>query len=60
MFLEFIYFLRNHGLNVSLSEWMALLEALQLGLAESSLLRFYHLCKAVCIKNEAHYDLYDQ
>lgn len=60
MFIEFFFFLRRHGLQVSVHEWLTLLEALKLGLACESLLQFYHVCRAVCVKNEAHYDLFDQ
>ena len=37
MFIEFFYLLRKRGLKVSLNEWMALMEALNQGLAQSSL-----------------------
>lgn len=59
MFLEFFYLLRAKGLQVSLNEWLALIEALDKGLAESSLLGFYHLCRNVLIKSEADYDKFD-
>ncbi|MBN7772833.1 vWA domain-containing protein [Clostridium aminobutyricum] len=59
MFLEFFYLLRAKGLTVSLNEWLALIEALDKGLAESSLLGFYHLCRNVLIKSEADYDKFD-
>jgi uncharacterized protein with von Willebrand factor type A (vWA) domain len=60
MFVDFFYFMRDHGLNVSLSEWMTLQEALKKGLARESLSQFYHLCRCLCIKHEAEYDLYDR
>ena len=50
MFIEFFYLLRKRGLKVSLNEWMALMEALNQGLAQSSLTSFYYLCRAVLIK----------
>ncbi|QHI73288.1 vWA domain-containing protein [Aminipila terrae] len=59
MFLEFFYLLRARGLAVSLNEWMSLVEALDLGLAECSLMSFYHLCRSVLIKSEADYDKFD-
>lgn len=37
-----------------------LTEALGHGLANESLTGFYHLCRAVCVKHEAQFDLYDQ
>lgn len=59
MFLEFFYLLRTRGLAVSLNEWLSLIEALDLGLAECSLLGFYHLCRSILIKSEADYDKFD-
>ena len=59
MFLDFFYLLRTRGLAVSLNEWLALLEALDRGLCESSLLNFYHLCRSVLIKSESDYDKFD-
>lgn len=59
MFLEFFYLLRARGLAVSLNEWLSLIEALNLGLAECSLLGFYHLCRSILIKSEADYDKFD-
>lgn len=59
MFLDFFYLLRARGLAVSLNEWLSLIEALNLGLAECSLLGFYHLCRSILIKSEADYDKFD-
>ena len=59
MFIEFFYLLRKRGLKVSLNEWMALMEALNQGLAQSSLTSFYYLCRAVLIKSETEYDKFD-
>ena len=52
MFLEFFYLLRAKGLEVSINEWMALVEALDKGLAKSSLTSFYYLCRSILIKSE--------
>ena len=60
MFLEFFYLLRAKGLEVSINEWMALVEALDKGLAKSSLTSFYYLCRAILIKSEADYDKFDE
>ncbi len=59
MFLEFFYLLRAKGLDVSINEWMILVEALDKGLAQSSLMGFYHLCRSILIKTEAEYDKFD-
>lgn len=58
VFSDFFYFLREAGLKVSLDEWMTLIEALDKGLACSSLKRFYYLSRAILIKSEADYDMY--
>lgn len=59
MFLEFFYLLRAKGLEVSINEWMTLMEALDKGLARSSFLSFYYLCRSILIKSEADYDKFD-
>ncbi len=59
-FSEFFYRLREAGLKVSLDEWMTLMEALDRGLADSNIRRFYYLSRCILVKSEADYDLYDQ
>lgn len=60
MFGEFLYLLRRNGLKVSLTEWMALQEALDKGLHGSSFTGFYHLCRALLVKSEADFDRFDR
>ena len=60
MFLEFFYLLRARGLPVTLNEWMTLMEALDKGLARSSLTGFYYLCRSILIKSESDFDKFDQ
>ena len=60
MFVEFFCLLRTRGLNISLSEWMTLLQGLEQGLHGSTLTGFYHLCRAVLLKSEADFDRFDQ
>ena len=60
MFLEFFYLLRARGLDVSINEWMTLVEALDKGLAKATLTGFYHLCRSILIKTESDYDKFDQ
>ena len=60
MFLFFFYLLRARGLEVSINEWMTLVEALDKGLANASLTGFYHLCRSIIIKTESDYDRFDQ
>lgn len=59
MFLQFFYLLRAKGLSVTLNEWMTLIEAMDKGLAGSSLTGFYHLCKSILVKSETEYDKFD-
>lgn len=60
MLIDFLFELRRHKLPVSTHEWMALMEAMTLGLHESSLDGFYRLCRTLCVKDIAHYDAYDE
>lgn len=59
MFLDFFYLLRARGLEVSINEWMTLVEALNKGLAHSSLTGFYYLCRSILVKSESEYDKFD-
>lgn len=59
MFTEFYYYLKNFGVPVSFNEWQVLMEALDKGMAGSSLTGFYYLCRSVLVKTEAHYDRFD-
>ena len=60
MFAAFFYLLRQRGLDVSLNEWITLLEGMEKGLHHSSLTGFYQLCRAILVKSEAEYDRFDQ
>ena len=60
MFGDFLYLLRRRGLKVSLTEWMALQEALDKGLQGASLTAFYYLCRALLVKSEADFDCFDR
>jgi uncharacterized protein with von Willebrand factor type A (vWA) domain len=59
MFTKFYYYLKHFGVPVSMNEWQTLMEALDMGMAGSSLTGFYQLCRAVLVKTEAHYDRFD-
>ena len=59
MFIDFFYYLRERGVKVSIGEWMVLLEGMRKGLHESTLEGFYRLCRAVILKDESEYDLFD-
>ena len=60
MFVAFFYLLRQRGLDVSLNEWMTLLEGMEKGLHRSSLTGFYYLCRAIVVKSEVEFDRFDQ
>ena len=59
MFIAFFYLIRARSIKVSINEWMTLVEALDKGLAGSSLTGFYDLCRNVIVKSEADYDKFD-
>ncbi|MEZ4433801.1 MAG: VWA domain-containing protein [bacterium] len=60
LFLSFFYLLRQAGLPVSSREWLTFVEALAKGLVAADLYRFYALARATLVKDEKHYDLFDQ
>lgn len=60
MFLDFYYLLRNRGMDVSLTEWLTLMESLKFGLHGSSMTGFYYLCRAILCKSEVDYDKFQQ
>ena len=59
MFTGFFFALRQEGIPVSIVEWMTLMEALNIGIADSSLSRFYHLARSILVKSETQFDQYD-
>ena len=60
MFIDFLFELRRYKLKVSTHEWMALMEAMALGLHESSLDGFYRLARSICVKDITEFDAFDQ
>lgn len=59
MFSEFYYTLKAKGLDVSLSEWLTLMDALDQGLCESSLTKFYYVARMILVKSETDFDKFD-
>ena len=59
MFTSFFYLLRDRGLDVSLNEWLTLMEALDKGLAYSSFTSFYYLSRSILVKSETDFDKFD-
>jgi uncharacterized protein with von Willebrand factor type A (vWA) domain len=60
MLIDFFYALRDARLPVSLKEFLTLLEALRQNVAFGSLDAFYYLARTTLIKDEKHYDRFDQ
>ena len=59
MFSTFFYTCKAKGLNVTLSEWLTLQEALDKGLCNSSLTEFYYLARMILVKSETDFDKFD-
>ncbi|MEZ4366783.1 MAG: VWA domain-containing protein [Kofleriaceae bacterium] len=59
-FLGFLEALRARKVMVSTHEWLALMEALSLGLHDSSLDGFYRVARLVLVKDVAQYDAFDE
>lgn len=59
MFTNFFYTCKAKGLHVTLSEWLTLQEALDKGLAGSSLTEFYYLARMILVKSETDFDKFD-
>ena len=59
MFVEFFYKLREAGIPISPTSFLTLQRALHLGLI-NSLEDFYTACRAILIKSERYFDLYDR
>jgi uncharacterized protein with von Willebrand factor type A (vWA) domain len=60
MLVRFFLLLKSAGVPVSITELLTLLEALQSSLAECSAERFYYLARTCLVKDERHYDRFDQ
>lgn len=59
MFINFFYSLKGYGVPVSIHEWITLHRALAENLNDCSLTKFYHIARAILVKNEIHFDRYD-
>ena len=60
MFVEFFYHLRYRGLDVSPTEYLSMLGALQEGLIGTSLERFYVVARSLLVKRVEQYDIWDE
>ena len=59
MFINFFFRLKEQGLPITIHEWLVLHEALLKNLHDTNLTKFYHMGKAILVKNELYYDKYD-
>ncbi|MBQ4531132.1 MAG: VWA containing CoxE family protein [Lachnospiraceae bacterium] len=59
MFSPFFYILKAKGLEVSTTEWLTLMNALDKGLCGASLTQFYYVARMILVKSEADYDRFD-
>ncbi|MFC5342810.1 VWA domain-containing protein [Brevundimonas staleyi] len=60
MLLPFFSALRQAKVPVSTKEWLHLMEAMDKDVAGGRVEDFYHLSRAVLVKDEKHYDRFDQ
>jgi uncharacterized protein with von Willebrand factor type A (vWA) domain len=60
MLLPFFTALRDAKVPVSMKEWLHLMEAMDKDVAGRKIDHFYHLSRAVLVKDEKHYDRFDQ
>ena len=60
MLIPFFAALRDARVPVSMKEWLHLMQAMDAGVADGKVEDFYHLSRAVLVKDEKHYDRFDQ
>src|SRR5271156_2743603 len=60
MLVKFFFLLRKHGVPVSITELLTLLEELQAGLGNVSAERIYYLARTCLVKDERFYDRSDR
>jgi hypothetical protein len=58
--IRFFHLLRAAGVPVSITEFLALLEALSLRVTGPSVDEFYYLARTALVKDERHYDRFDR
>jgi hypothetical protein len=58
--IDFFFMLRNAGIPVSVTEFLTLLDALSRRVAGYSVEDFYYLSRAALVKDERHFDRFDQ
>lgn len=60
MFVDFFLQLRDAKVPVTLREYLSFLEAIKAGLADMEIDQFYYLGRTTLVKDERHFDRYDQ
>ncbi len=60
MFAHFILALRQAGVPVSITEYLALITAMKAAVATHSVEDFYYLSRAALVKDERHFDRFDR
>ncbi|MHA1693975.1 MAG: vWA domain-containing protein [Candidatus Helarchaeota archaeon] len=60
MFIDFFYELKKSRIPVSITEFMTLIKALELGLENCNLENFYFLARSLLVKDIIYYDEYDR
>lgn len=60
MFIDLFYLMRKRGLEVSPTEWLTFMEALDMGLHNSNFTDFYYLARCTLVKSENNFDKFDE
>ncbi|MGZ3253923.1 MAG: vWA domain-containing protein [Burkholderiaceae bacterium] len=60
MLIDFFFTLKDAKIPVTIKEFLMLLEAMQKNVIENSLDDFYYLSRITLVKDEAHFDKFDQ
>lgn len=60
MLIDFFLKVRERGIPASIREFLALLDAMDKGVGEKSIDNFYYLARLTLVKDERHYDRFDQ
>lgn len=60
LFGDLFYGLRQSGVKVGPSDWMGLMRAFRVGAIEPSLMDFYRVSRALLVKDESQFDVFDQ
>ncbi len=60
MFINFFYELKNHGLPITLKEYLMLMEALEAKVVDYRMEDFYYLSRSALVKDERNLDKFDR